>query len=666
MKELMLTCAALTTLAVAAIDPRVPPIFTGSVMTNETVLFMGTEDAAPLMYRADEILSVTSFDLKTEYKEGVDWTFDAATRTIRPTPNTRMPYYKESEWYPAGGRFKCVRPGKPFVFFSEGSVISLHQVCVTYRHSDSWDGPVPRSDAAAFAPLLARLSKRVGGKTLFYGDSITFAYNSSGMIGFEPRIPGWPKQVHDAIVSATGNAGIEYVNTAIAGKNSQWGVANVKALVIDHAPDFVLIAFGMNDRLSAADYAAKTAAMVDAIHAALPHTAILLVPPMVPNLEVVGLADRDKLFPEYEKALCALVEKYHAAGFAQIGCANVNTMHAAVLARKRYRDMTGNNINHCNDFSARIYRDTILAAMGILPQKTAVEPVRRIVLSDESRGRIHYYDSSDPAKCFFVNAEKTTWDLQRVGTVEPGKIGRYRYVCRKGFKVVDLDERRDVDEFRHPSLAGISSVSLLPDGGFIASVNPHGTKTNPRSRSVLLRKFSKDRRLVATYTCPGIFNARTTTFLSGGEEALVSHEKGFTRVRIPREDRDMDVTEMKHFKMPHSRNMYHAVPTRDGKGYWAGAGYAAETVRFASDGKVEKVWPIAPSDGKKGYFFAEVQEFSNGHVLVANWTGHGAADSRRGWQLIEFDENGKVAWTLYDPERFGSIHGFVVLEAPGL
>ena len=23
--------------------------------------------------------------------------------------------------------------------------------------------------------------------------------------------------------------------------------------------------------------------------------------------------------------------------------------------------MTGNNINHCNDFSARIYRDTILA-----------------------------------------------------------------------------------------------------------------------------------------------------------------------------------------------------------------------------------------------------------------------------------------------------------------
>ena len=127
MRKLILTCALQVTVAAAwAIDPRVPPIFTGSVMTNETVMFMGTDDAAPLMYKADRILSVTSFDLKTEYKEGVDWTFDAATRTIRPTPNTRMPYFKESEWYPAKGRFRSNRPGKPFVFFSEGSVVSLH------------------------------------------------------------------------------------------------------------------------------------------------------------------------------------------------------------------------------------------------------------------------------------------------------------------------------------------------------------------------------------------------------------------------------------------------------------------------------------------------------------------------------------------------------------
>ncbi len=362
-------CSAAMAVGTPMIDPRVPPLFTGHVMTNETVLFMGTDDAAPLMYKADKILSVKSFDLKTEYREGEDWTFDAATRTIRPTPGTKMPYYTESEWYPARGRFKCNLPGKPFVFFSEGSVVSLHQVCVTYSHSDSWDGPAMLGDASAFAPVLKKLAER-GGTTVFYGDSITYGYNSSGKFGFAPFIPDWPTQVHSAIVSATGNSGIKYVNTAIAGKNVHWGLKNVRAKVIGHAPDFVLIAFGMNDSMPASAYSAKTEEMVKAIHSALPNAAVMLVPPMEPNPEAKGFA-KGMLFSEYERALYALADKFRADGFPRIGCANVNTMHAAVLGRKRYRDMTGNNINHCNDFSARIYRDAILTAMGILPAQIA-------------------------------------------------------------------------------------------------------------------------------------------------------------------------------------------------------------------------------------------------------------------------------------------------------
>ena len=283
---------------------------------------------------------------------------------------------------------------------------------------------------------------------------------------------------------------------------------------------------------------------------------------------------------------------------------------------------------------------------------------KRMVLSDESRGLVHYYDSSDPSKCFSVPAEKTTWDIQPVGKRAPGKIGRYRYVCRSGFKVVDMDERRDVDEFRHPSLAGISAISELPGGGFIACVNPRVKKG---VKVILVRKFSRERELLATYSFPGIFNARTMTLLPDGE-ILLAHETGFTRARLPEENRDQDGIVIKHVKMPHGRNMYHAVPALDGKGYWTGAGYAAEVVRFDNDGNPQKVWAIPPADGKKGYFFAKVQEFANGHVLVANWTGHRSDDSRRGWQLIEFDQNGKVAWSLYDPATFGSIHGFVVLE----
>ena len=311
-------------------------------------------------------------------------------------------------------------------------------------------------------------------------------------------------------------------------------------------------------------------------------------------------------------------------------------------------------------FAAVAYAEGHSLANTVGDAKTS-DPVRRIVLSDESRGRIHYYDSSDPSKCFFVNAEKTTWDIQPVGVRAPGKIGRYRSICRSGFQVVDMDEQRIVDAFRHPSLAGVSAISELPGGELLACVN---TKVN-KKRLVLLRKFSKDRKLVATYSFPGIVNARTMTLLPSGE-VLIAHETGFTRGRLPQENRDQEGIVVLHAKMPHSRNMYHAVPTRDGTGYWTGAGYSAEVVRFDADGKAQKIWSVPPEGGKKGFFFASVKEFANGHLLVANWTGHGAKDSRRGWQLIEFDAEGKVAWSLYDPERFGSVHGFVVLEAPGL
>ena len=55
---------------------------------------------------------------------------------------------------------------------------------------------------------------------------------------------------------------------------------------------------------------------------------------------------------------------------------------------------------------------------------------------------------------------------------------------------------------------------------------------------------------------------------------------------------------------------------------------------------------------------------ANGHVYVCNWTGHGWNDSKRGWQVLEFDGNGKAVWHLDDWEMFGSISGIDVIESP--
>ena len=60
------------------LDAYMTPVWKGGVVYNESVMFFpnaktGKLDPAPLLYKPDKILSVRSSDLKTEYKEGVDY-----------------------------------------------------------------------------------------------------------------------------------------------------------------------------------------------------------------------------------------------------------------------------------------------------------------------------------------------------------------------------------------------------------------------------------------------------------------------------------------------------------------------------------------------------------------------------------------------------------------
>jgi lysophospholipase L1-like esterase len=339
-------------------------LLAGEIMLNETVLFLGEDDAAPLIFKADRILSVRSYGLDVAYEEGRDWILDKQKNLLRRAPGSRMPFFTEAEFYPdepAPGvqTFGCTLPGRKKVLFGERDTFTSRQIAVTYQHGDKWKGPAAHDESKAFAPLLARLKKGQPATVVYYGDSITTRCNSSGMVGVPPFAPGWPEMVHARLRASTGNDKIGYVNTAKGGMGSQWGIDNVQSLVVDRRPDLVLLAFGMNDMgYTPAVYAAKTAEMIDKIRLG-GDAAILLVPPMIPNAEVDWVYRHQ---PEFEGVLKELVAKYRGQG-ATIGYANVTSVHAAVLARKRFRDMTGNNVNHCNDFSARIYSSVILRAL---------------------------------------------------------------------------------------------------------------------------------------------------------------------------------------------------------------------------------------------------------------------------------------------------------------
>ena len=46
-----------------------------------------------------------------------------------------------------------------------------------------------------------------------------------------------------------------------------------------------------------------------------------------------------------------------------VAVANVTHVHSSLLERKQYADMTGNNINHANDYLARVYAQTLLRTL---------------------------------------------------------------------------------------------------------------------------------------------------------------------------------------------------------------------------------------------------------------------------------------------------------------
>ena len=333
------------------------PYWSGDFMTNESVLFAGEEDTVSLLYTPDRIVSVRSCDLKTEYREGIDYTLSGNRLTRIKGSST--PFFTQEELYPSQEVERSRagnHPNRPWVLFGEGSWIAEHQVFVSYSHNEKWSGFIPSNQSDKLPRTLAKLEKGEELTLLFFGDSITTGVNSSGKLGFEPFADPWPILVKKSLETIYPAAKINYVNTAVGGKKTAWGLETLEENVIAHKPDTLILAFGMNDRFSVAEHVAGLRELVDKIRATLPKTEIVLVATMLPNRETLKFWVEQSLFEESYKTL-------FTPFYPEIPVVPMTSVHKALLEKKLYRDMTGNNVNHPNDFLARAYAHTVVKTM---------------------------------------------------------------------------------------------------------------------------------------------------------------------------------------------------------------------------------------------------------------------------------------------------------------
>ncbi len=372
------------------LDTYTRPIWNDRVIHNETVMFVGMEDEATLLYDADEILSVRSYDLKTEYEKGVD--YDYVDGKLVLLPGTSIPCISKEEYYTNDPNYSMlITTGNDgtngqYTYWGEGDTMTKWQVAVTYTHSEFWKGFMPTNYKDRYQNLIQKLENGEDVTFVFYGDSITYGANASFIMGIEPYAPSWSLMFTQYIAKKYGymvtylqeghceapvpeedtvygnNGIITYINPSVGGWAVEHGYQNVDEYVNDlldkYGCDLFTVAFGMNNpSLSAKKLRQYTEAIIEKVQEHAPETDVVMVATMVPNPEATnGWYGNQYTF---EEELLVAADEYYAEG---TNCAVVcmTSMSQEVLKSKRFRDYTGNNINHPNDFMSRLYAQTMI------------------------------------------------------------------------------------------------------------------------------------------------------------------------------------------------------------------------------------------------------------------------------------------------------------------
>ncbi len=369
------------------LDSYMEPVWNGNIVRNETVMFVGINDKMQLLYDADEIISVRSYDLKTEYVRGVD--YDYVNGYLVLLEGTRIPYITEEQYYTAPEKdylYTMYQGKETATLWGEGDTMVKWQLAVTYKPSSQWSGYEVPCNSDKYADFIKKLENGEDVTVFFYGDSITTGANSSGTINVEPYAASWPLMFTQYMAKKYGytveyvNTGlsntasvpgttvygdrgtITYVNTAVGGWSTQQGLENVEKhvndIVKDYGCDLFVLAYGMNNAgTSPAVLVGLLEDIVERVQVYAPDMDVVLVATMVPNPESVRgwYGNQEK----FETPMITLADKLNKNG-TSCAVAPVTSMSLSVLERKRFRDHTGNNINHPNDFMARIYAHVLV------------------------------------------------------------------------------------------------------------------------------------------------------------------------------------------------------------------------------------------------------------------------------------------------------------------
>lgn len=339
------------------------PFWEGTVTHGEGLFFIRYSEGEPpkssLLFPAKKLIKMEQPGSGLLLEQGRDFVIGPDRKTLYLTDNSRIPFKNYQDLFPlpnAPHSYPAARDGVHHLLWMEGHDFHDLQVEATYTHSkDAWiksGGRMPETGEKCLPRTLQKLKNHEPLKICLLGDSISCGCNASGMTGTRPFMPFYGELVANHLGQKYGSE-ILFKNFSVGGQTSVWGVAEILKIVPEK-PDLAIIAFGMNDaswKVPAEEFASNIKKQIEIVRNSSPGAEFILVATMSgnPNWNLYS----EEHYKGYRDALY----KINGEGIA---VADVTSVWMEMLRHKTFYDITGNGINHPNDFGHRVYAHVIL------------------------------------------------------------------------------------------------------------------------------------------------------------------------------------------------------------------------------------------------------------------------------------------------------------------
>lgn len=337
---------------------------TGEIF-GESALFAGCDEVA-LRFPVRQIRRVRCSMTGMEFREGTDYLFSPGDGILTRLPGSAIPRLSFAELHPTGRNCVYFSPGTARTATAVGGGVNgenlrfdafdffgRHQIEVDYT-AEAVDPPPRGGNPEEFyAGIAHRKTLRIS----WLGDSISEGYNASGFLGRTPFQPPFAELVREALEERL-RIPVELRNHARDGAGSRDPLVHPD-LWRDDRPGLLVIAFGMNDfaTLTTEEYLGNLAAILRLNREVSPDSYCLLVAGMSGNPAWTRTP------PETAAAFASGVRRLAEASGPRVGFADLHAWWRYFLKRKKFLDLTGNGVNHPNDFGHRILACGTLAAL---------------------------------------------------------------------------------------------------------------------------------------------------------------------------------------------------------------------------------------------------------------------------------------------------------------